>query len=52
MPKTMVAIGKYGQYIFVAKNTNTVIVITSADSPRGLRKTPLLMELFRAAAES
>ena len=52
MPKTMVAIGKYGQYIFVAKNTNTVIVITSADSPRGLRKTPLLMELFRAAAKS
>lgn len=52
MPKTMVAIGKYGQYIFVAKNTNTVIVITSADSPRGLRKTPLLMELFRVAAKS
>ena len=52
IPKTMVAIGKYGQYIFVAKNSNTVIVITSADSPRGLGEKPLLMELFRAAAKS
>ena len=52
IPKTMVAIGKYGQYIFVAKNSNTVIVITSADFPRGLGEKPLLMQLFRAAAES
>ena len=52
IPKTMVAIGKYGQYIFVAKNSNTVIVITSADFPRGLGEKPLLMKLFRAAAES
>lgn len=52
IPNTMVAIGKYGQYIFVAKDTNTVIVITSADDPRGLGEKPLLMQLFRIAAEN
>ena len=51
IPKTMVAIGKYGQFIFVAKETKTVIVITSADNPEGLGEKPLIMKLMLEAAK-
>ena len=50
IPQTIAAIGKYGQYIFVAKKTNTVIVITSADKPEGLHKKPLIMKLVSRLA--
>ena len=50
IPQTIAAIGKYGQYIFVAKETNTVIVITSADKPEGLHKKPLIMKLVSRLA--
>lgn len=43
---------RYDQYIFIAKGTNTVIVITSADEPMGLEENPLLSKLFRASAGS
>ena len=50
IPNTIFAGGRYGQYIFVARETNTVIVITAADDPIGLEDKPAIMKLFRAVA--
>ena len=45
-PGTFAFIGKYHQLIFVSRNTNTVLVVTSVNDPGPLPSSPNLMALI------
>jgi len=47
---TVSFIGRYGQYIHINKDTNTVVVINAVDDPVPTEKRPLILELFNAAS--